>query len=232
MIVKYNDNDAGPLFGRHGKLAQAHQESAISSESNDRPVGFVKACGDRGGQRERHCCQSIGNQNVVGFGTGPKRHGREHVSAGIDSYARHGCKRSRGFHCQFNNLLYVDGGVSGTQTAGVVKMEGQEVFKHAVAKLAESGEAALAKTGLTSDDVTWIVPHQANLRIIKRTAQKMGVPLDRVVITVQDHGNTSAASIPLALSVGWQRGQIKENDLLLTEAIGGGLAWGAAVLRW
>lgn len=133
---------------------------------------------------------------------------------------------------QFNNLLYVDGGVSGTQTAGVVKMEGQEVFKHAVAKLAESGEAALAKTGLTSDDVTWIVPHQANLRIIKRTAQKMGVPLDRVVITVQDHGNTSAASIPLALSVGWQRGQIKENDLLLTEAIGGGLAWGAAVLRW
>lgn len=133
---------------------------------------------------------------------------------------------------QFNDLLYVDGGVSTTQTTGVVKMAGQEVFKHAVAKLAAAGEAALERAGLTADDIDWIVPHQANLRIISRTAQKMGVAMDRVVVTVQDHGNTSAASIPLALSVGAERGQIKPGDLLVTEAIGGGLAWGAAILRW
>lgn len=131
-----------------------------------------------------------------------------------------------------NDLLYVDGGVSTTQTTGVLRMEGPEVFKHAVKKLASSGKTALDKVGLTNDDVDWVVPHQANLRIIKSTAQKMGVSMDRVVVTVQDHGNTSAASIPLALSVGKQRGQIQPNNLILTEAIGGGLAWGAIVLRW
>jgi 3-oxoacyl-[acyl-carrier-protein] synthase-3 len=132
----------------------------------------------------------------------------------------------------FNDILYVDGGVSSTQTAGVLKMQGREVFKHAVTKLASSGGNALDAAGLTADDVSWIVPHQANLRIIKSTAQKMGVSMDRVVVTVQDHGNTSAASIPLAMSVANKKGQIKRNDLLLTEAIGGGLAWGAIVLRW
>ena len=111
-------------------------------------------------------------------------------------------------------------------------MQGQEVFKHAVSKLASSGEKALELAGLTASDIDWIVPHQANLRIIKRTAQKMGVSMDHVVVTVQDHGNTSAASIPLALSVAVERGQIKKGDLLLVEAIGGGLAWGAAVVRW
>lgn len=133
---------------------------------------------------------------------------------------------------RFNDLLYVDGGVSSTQTAGVLKMEGREIFKHAVVKLAQTAEAAMEKAGITADQVDWIVPHQANLRIIKSTAQKMGVPLARVVITVQDHGNTSAASIPLAMSVGKVRGQIKQGDLLVAEAIGGGLAWGAVVLRW
>jgi len=133
---------------------------------------------------------------------------------------------------RFNDLLYVDGGVSSTQTTGVLKMEGREIFKHAVVKLAETAETALEKAGLTAADVDWVVPHQANLRIIKSTAQKMGVPMERVVVTVQDHGNTSAASIPLAMSVGKQRGQIKTGDLLVAEAIGGGLAWGAVVLRW
>jgi len=133
---------------------------------------------------------------------------------------------------RFNDLLYVDGGVSSTQTIGVLKMEGREIFKHAVVKLAQTAEAAMAKAGVTAPDVTWVVPHQANLRIIKSTAQKMGVPMDRVVVTVQDHGNTSAASIPLAMSVGKARGQIKTGDLLVAEAIGGGLAWGAVVLRW
>lgn len=131
----------------------------------------------------------------------------------------------------FRDILYVDGGVA-TQTTGVLKMEGREVFRHAVEKLAQTAHAALDKIGLTGDDVDWIVPHQANLRIITATAQRMQVPMDRVVVTVQDHGNTSAASIPLALSVGVQRGQIKPGDLLVTEAIGGGLAWGAVVLRW
>ena len=129
------------------------------------------------------------------------------------------------------DLLYVDGGVS-TGTTGHLRMQGREVFRHAVEKLAQTAHAALDKVGLTGGDVNWIVPHQANLRIITATAQRMQVPIERVVVTVQDHGNTSAASIPLALSVGRDRGQIKPGDLIVTEAIGGGLAWGAVVLRW
>jgi 3-oxoacyl-[acyl-carrier-protein] synthase-3 len=129
-------------------------------------------------------------------------------------------------------LLYVDGGVSSTRTAGVLKMQGAAVFRHAVEKLADTAEAALSKAGLTPGDVDWIVPHQANLRIIRATSERMGVPMERVVVTVQDHGNTSAASIPLALSVGRARGQVKPGDLIVTEAIGGGLAWGSVVLRW
>lgn len=132
---------------------------------------------------------------------------------------------------QFRDLLYVDGGVS-TRTTGHLRMQGKEIFRHAVEKLARTAHAALDKAGLTPGDVDWIVPHQANLRIIKSTAQKMGIGMDRVVVTVQDHGNTSAASIPLALSVGVERGQIKPGDLVVTEAIGGGLAWGSVVLRW
>ena len=128
-------------------------------------------------------------------------------------------------------LLYVDGGVS-TGTTGYLRMEGKEIFRHAIEKLAQTAHTALDKAGLTADDVDWIVPHQANIRIIEGTARKMGVSMDRVVVTVQDHGNTSAASIPLALSVGVARGQIKQGDLIVTEAIGGGLAWGSVVLRW
>ncbi|RAZ88072.1 beta-ketoacyl-ACP synthase III [Cereibacter johrii] len=132
---------------------------------------------------------------------------------------------------RFKDLLYVDGG-SSTGTTGHLRMQGREVFRHAVEKLAETAHTALEKAGLGAGDVDWIVPHQANLRIISATAQRMQVPMDRVILTVQDHGNTSAASIPLALSVGKARGQIKEGDLLVTEAIGGGLAWGSVVLRW
>jgi 3-oxoacyl-[acyl-carrier-protein] synthase III len=132
---------------------------------------------------------------------------------------------------RFKDLLYVDGGTS-TGTTGHLRMQGKEVFRHAVEKLAETAHRSLAKAGVTADDVDWIVPHQANIRIIEGTAKKMGVPMDRVVVTVQDHGNTSAASIPLALSVGRARGQIKPGDLIVTEAIGGGLAWGSVVLRW
>ena len=132
---------------------------------------------------------------------------------------------------RYRDLLYVDGGTS-TGTTGLLRMQGKEVFRHAVEKLAETAHAALGKAGLTGEDVDWIVPHQANIRIIEGTARRMQVPMERVVVTVQDHGNTSAASIPLALSVGQARGQIKPGDLIVTEAIGGGLAWGAVVLRW
>lgn len=133
---------------------------------------------------------------------------------------------------QYNDLLYVDGGPSSTQTTGVLKMQGREVFRHAVTKLAEAGKASLDQAGLTEDDVAWVVPHQANARIINATAQKIGIPMEKIVMTVQDHGNTSAASIPLALSVANQDGRFERGDVLLMEAIGGGLAWGAATLRW
>ncbi len=128
-------------------------------------------------------------------------------------------------------ILYVDGGVS-TQSTGVLRMQGKEVFRHAVEKLAATAHASLDKLGLTGDDIDWMVPHQANLRIIKSTAQKMGLPMERIIVTVQDHGNTSAASIPLALSHGVASGKINRGDLIVTEAIGGGLAWGSVVLRW
>lgn len=129
------------------------------------------------------------------------------------------------------DILYVDGGVS-TGAIGHLRMEGKEVFRHAVEKLAATATAALDKAGLGPADIDWVVPHQANIRIIEGTARKLQLPMERVVVTVQDHGNTSAASIPLALSVGKARGQIKQGDLVVTEAIGGGLAWGAVVLRW
>jgi 3-oxoacyl-[acyl-carrier-protein] synthase-3 len=129
------------------------------------------------------------------------------------------------------DLLYVDGGVS-TGTTGYLRMQGNQVFRHAVEKLAATANTAMERAGVTASDVDWIVPHQANIRIIQGTAKKLGLPMENVIVTVQDHGNTSAASIPLALSVGHARGQIKQGDLIVTEAIGGGLAWGAVVIRW
>ena len=129
------------------------------------------------------------------------------------------------------DILYVDGGVSTGQT-GYLRMQGKEVFRHAVEKLAQTASVAMEKAGVRAEDIDWVVPHQANIRIINSTTKKMGVAPEKVVKTVQDHGNTSAASIPLALSVAKANGQIKHNDLIVTEAIGGGLAWGAIVLRW
>jgi len=129
------------------------------------------------------------------------------------------------------DMLFVDGGMVSQQT-GFIKMQGNALFRQAVEKLASTAQTALDKAGLGHSDVDWIVPHQANIRIIQGTAKKLGVSMDKVVVTVQDHGNTSAASIPLALSVGVAQGQIKRGDIVVTEAIGGGLAWGAVVLRW
>ena len=133
---------------------------------------------------------------------------------------------------KLRDLLYVDGGVSRTGTAGVLRMQGNLVFRHAVEKLAATANRVLDKAGLAASDVDWLVPHQANLRIITGTAQKMGLPVERVVLTVADHGNTSAASIPLALSVADREGRFKPGDVVLTEAIGGGMSWGSVVLRW
>ncbi|MBD8552998.1 ketoacyl-ACP synthase III [Rhizobium sp. CFBP 8762] len=128
--------------------------------------------------------------------------------------------------------LYVDGGPSTTGTVGQLRMQGREVFKHAVGMITDVVEAAFEATGTTADDVDWLVPHQANIRIIDGSAKKLGIPLEKVVVTVDQHGNTSAASIPLALAVAAGDGRIKQGDLVLLEAMGGGFTWGAVLLRW
>ncbi|MEM6276055.1 MAG: beta-ketoacyl-ACP synthase III [Pseudomonadota bacterium] len=131
---------------------------------------------------------------------------------------------------RYKDILYVDGGVS-THTTGHLRMHGKEVFRHAVEKLAGTARTTLAKAGLTPAHIDWIVPHQANLRILTATADRLNVPMEKVIVTVQDHGNTSAASIPLALSIGRADGRLKEGDLVVIGAIGGGLAWGSVVFR-
>jgi 3-oxoacyl-[acyl-carrier-protein] synthase-3 len=133
---------------------------------------------------------------------------------------------------RYKDKLYVDGGPSSTGTVGHVRMQGREVFKYAVARISDVIEDAFAATGLTAADVDWFVPHQANIRIIDATARKFGIPDDRVVRTVDRHGNTSAASIPLALAEASGDGRIRRGDLLLLESMGGGFTWGSALLRW
>jgi 3-oxoacyl-[acyl-carrier-protein] synthase-3 len=128
--------------------------------------------------------------------------------------------------------LFVDGGPSTTQTTGHLRMEGKEVFRHAVGMVSDVIRGAFEATGLTADDLTWFVPHQANRRIIDASAEKMGIAAEKVVITVDQHGNTSAASIPLALSVAYADGRIKKGDLVMIEAVGGGFTWGSALIRW
>jgi 3-oxoacyl-[acyl-carrier-protein] synthase-3 len=129
------------------------------------------------------------------------------------------------------DILYVDGAVGRPDKPGYLVMNGREVFRHAVVRLAEAVEEALAANGLTHRDVDWLVPHQANLRIIDAMGRKLGLPPERVVITVDRHANTSAASIPLALAEARNDGRIRSGDLVLMEALGGGLAWGSALVR-
>ncbi|MEO8618232.1 MAG: beta-ketoacyl-ACP synthase III [Sphingomicrobium sp.] len=131
-----------------------------------------------------------------------------------------------------NDLLYVDGGPSTTGTVGKLRMKGREVFRHAVVNLAEVMGEVLDLAGLTSDDVDWVVPHQANARILDATARKLGLPAEKVVVTVDRHANTSAASVPLALDTAVKDGRIKRGDLLVLEAMGGGFTWGAAAIRY
>jgi 3-oxoacyl-[acyl-carrier-protein] synthase III len=133
---------------------------------------------------------------------------------------------------RYKSKLYVDGGPSSTGTVGHLRMEGREVFRHAVAMITDVIEDAFAATGYTAADIDWFVPHQANKRIIDGSAHKLGIDPAKVVTTVDKHGNTSAASIPLALSVAVADGRIKRGDLILLEAMGGGFTWAAALLRW
>lgn len=132
---------------------------------------------------------------------------------------------------QHYELLYVDGGASSTQTVGYLRMKGREVFRHAVTNLAAVVGEALEANNLQASDLDWLIPHQANRRIIEGTAKKLGMGLERVVVTVDRHANTSAASIPLALSAAKSDGRIKTGDLVLLEAMGGGFTWGAALVR-
>ncbi len=133
---------------------------------------------------------------------------------------------------RYKEKLYVDGGPSSTQTVGHVRMEGREVFRHAVVNIADAINESLAATGLTASDIDWFVPHQANKRILDGTAKRIGLPSEKVIVTVGEHGNTSAASVPLALDTALKDGRIKPGNLVLLEAMGGGFTWGSVLLRW
>lgn len=139
------------------------------------------------------------------------------------------CLRSDG---RYRDKLYVDGGPSSTGTVGYVRMDGPEVFRHAVTKISEVMDATLTKAGYKASDIDWFVPHQANKRILDGAARKLGLAPERIVVTVDKHANTSAASIPLALSTASHDGRIKKGDLVLMEAMGGGFTWGAVLVRW
>jgi 3-oxoacyl-[acyl-carrier-protein] synthase-3 len=132
---------------------------------------------------------------------------------------------------RYRDLLYVDGGPSTTQSVGHLRMVGNQVFKHAVAKISESVKAAAEQAGYDIAQVDWFVPHQANQRILSAVAEKLGLDEGKVVSTVAEHGNTSAASVPLALAAATEDGRVKAGDLVLIEAIGGGLTWGSALIR-
>jgi 3-oxoacyl-[acyl-carrier-protein] synthase III len=139
------------------------------------------------------------------------------------------CLRSDG---RYRDKLYVDGGPSSTGTVGYVRMDGPEVFRHAVTKISEVIDATLKKAGYAVSDIDWFVPHQANKRILDGAARKLGLRPERIVVTVDKHANTSAASIPLALDTACRDGRIKKGDLVLMEAMGGGFTWGAVLVRW
>ena len=157
----------------------------------------------------------------------------------IESAAQPGTREDRGIltsHLRsdgrYRSKLYVDGGPSSTRTVGHVRMEGRAVFKHAVAMISDVIEDAFTATGYGAKDIDWFVPHQANKRIIDDSAHRLGIAPEKVILTVDKHGNTSAASIPLALSVAVADGRIKRGNLVLLEAMGGGFTWGATLLRW
>ena len=162
---------------------------------------------------------------LFGDGAGALVLSAEETESGILSTKLH----ADGRH---NDLLFVDGGPSTTGTVGKLRMKGREVFRHAVINLAEVMNEVLVGAGLTSADVDWVVPHQANARILDATAKKLGLPREKIVVTVDRHANTSAASVPLAFDAAVKDGRIKRGDLVVLEAMGGGFTWGAAALRY
>jgi 3-oxoacyl-[acyl-carrier-protein] synthase III len=149
----------------------------------------------------------------------------EDTDRGILSFSLHSDNSTK-------DILYTDGGVSTNQKAGFLRMAGQEVFKHAVVKLADTTKESLAKANLTAEDVNWIIPHQANQRILDSTVKRLHMPAEKLISTVEFHGNTSAASIPLALDVAVSQGKIKQGDILAICGIGGGLTWGSTIVRF
>ena len=162
---------------------------------------------------------------LFGDGAGALILGAEETDGGILATRLH----ADGRH---NDLLFVDGGPSTTGTVGKLRMKGREVFRHAVVNLADVLNEVLEAAGLTSADVDWVVPHQANARILDATARKLGLPAEKVIVTVDEHANTSAASVPLALDTAVKDGRIKRGDVVVLEAMGGGFTWGAAVLTY
>jgi len=162
---------------------------------------------------------------LFGDGAGAIVLGAEETDGGILATRLH----ADGRH---NDLLFVDGGPSTTGTVGKLRMKGREVFRHAVVNLADVMNEVLEAAGLTSADVDWVVPHQANKRILDATAKKLGLPAEKVVVTVAEHANTSAASVPLAFDTAIRDGRIKRGDVVILEAMGGGFTWGAAALRY
>jgi len=162
---------------------------------------------------------------LFGDGAGALVLGAEETEGGILATKLH----ADGRH---NDLLFVDGGPSTTGTVGKLRMKGREVFRHAVVNLAQVLNEVLESAGLTSDDVDWVVPHQANARILDATARKLGLPAEKVIVTVDEHANTSAASVPLAFDTAVKDGRIKRGDIVVLEAMGGGFTWGAAALRY
>lgn len=133
---------------------------------------------------------------------------------------------------RYRDMLYVDGGPSSTQTVGHLRMHGKEVFRFAVGAISSVIDDTLKMYGLAASEIDWFIPHQANKRILEGTARKLGIPLDRIVLTLEKHGNTSAASIPLAIDTAFRDGRLKQDDLVLLEAMGGGFTWGAVLARW
>ena len=157
----------------------------------------------------------------------------------LEAETQPGTREDRGIHAtrihsdgRYEDLLYVDGGPGSTRTTGMLRMNGREVFRHAVTKIAGVIEETLAETGFTSADIDLFVPHQANARILDGIARKLKVSPEKIVMTLSEHGNTSAASIPLALNRAYEDGRIKPGNLVLMEAMGGGFTWGAVLARW
>jgi 3-oxoacyl-[acyl-carrier-protein] synthase III len=196
------------------KVGQARTALVIGAETFSRILDWT----------DRTTCVLFGDGAgavvlVAGEGNGTKDD-RGVLSTHIFSDGRH------------HDMLYVDGGPSSTMTTGYLRMEGREVFRHAVVKLAEAVDAAIAANGVTAAEIDWLVPHQANRRIIDGMGHRLGLPPEKVVLTIDRHANTSAASIPLAMAEAAGDGRIKPGHLVLLEAMGGGFTWGSALLRW